>query len=167
MGGPGGGGLGITAAHQGLGSQVQQQLRGVSATSSRSGAASRMSPRRCSRRRSSSSWSNRLRSVSGARASPVTCAHSSRSHRVSQLPLKPVWPVGSTRRPRQKEGSGFRAFPGGLAAYPQLLEMHPIPQGVHRLPVAVVSLGLQLPLSRQALQGLGLLEGWLPRYPPG
>ena len=34
MGGPGGGGLGITAAHQGLGSQVQHQLRGVSATSS-------------------------------------------------------------------------------------------------------------------------------------
>jgi hypothetical protein len=37
--------------------------------------------------------------------------------------------------------------------------MHPIPQGVHRLPVAVVSVGLQLPLSRQALQGLGLLGG--------
>ena len=37
--------------------------------------------------------------------------------------------------------------------------MHPIPQGVHRLPVAVVSVGLQLPLRRQALQGLGLLGG--------
>jgi hypothetical protein len=37
--------------------------------------------------------------------------------------------------------------------------MHPNPQGVHRLPVAVVSVDLQLPLSRQALQGLGLLCG--------
>ena len=40
--------------------------------------------------------------------------------------------------------------------------MHPIPQAVHRLPVAVVSVGLQLPLSRQALQGLGLLGGGFP-----
>ena len=63
-------------------------------------------PRRRGRRR-------RARDVVGtSRETPVTAAPSCCSHSVSQLPLNPVWPVISTRRPLQNAGS---TMPGGGA----------------------------------------------------
>jgi hypothetical protein len=43
-------------------------------------------------------------SVAGSSAKPETCAPSSLSQRLNQLPLKPVCPVMKTRRLRQKFG---------------------------------------------------------------
>src|SRR5215468_9118425 len=50
--------------------------------------------------------SYRLGVVGGSSEYPVTSAPSASSHSESQLPLKPVCPVTSTRRPRQNDGSG-------------------------------------------------------------
>src|SRR5262252_11038033 len=47
--------------------------------------------------------SNKLGSVGGSRAYPVTLASSAFSHNNSQLPLKPVCPVTKTLRPSQNE----------------------------------------------------------------
>src|SRR5450755_4078292 len=44
----------------------------------------------------------RLGSVAGGKANPVTSAPSVRSHRLIQAPLNPVWPVKRTLRPCQK-----------------------------------------------------------------
>src|ERR1700682_307763 len=78
-------------------------------------------------------------SVSGASANPVTFAPIAASQSAVQLPLKPVWPVRSTRLPDQKAGSGrvipiTPDFPGGLAARPELFKMHFVAQRIHRLP---------------------------------
>src|SRR5713226_2701119 len=78
-------------------------------------------------------------SVSGASASPVTFAPIAASQSAAQLPLKPVWPVRSTRLPDQKVGSGrvipvTPDLPGGLAARPQLFKVHLVAERIHRLP---------------------------------
>src|SRR5712691_3620977 len=96
-------------------------------------------------------------SVSGANANPVTFAPIAASQSAAQLPLKPVWPVRSTRLPDQKAGSGkvipiTPDFPGGLAARPQLLELHLVAQRIHRLPKTRMAEGHQLTRFGEPLQ---------------
>ena len=55
----------------------------------------------------------RRRSAAAAR-SPLTFAPSACSHSDSQPPLKPVWPVTSTRRPRQNAAIHSQTFHGAL-----------------------------------------------------
>src|SRR5271167_3099445 len=102
---------------------------------------------------------------------PVTRAPSDCSQRASQAPLKPVWPVSSTRRSRQKPGStvplggavaapsapdacspltALRPYPPwSLAGAPELLEMIAVAERVHRLPEPSVAVAGELPLARE------------------
>src|SRR3954451_354944 len=74
----------------------------------------------------------------------MTCAPMRASQRVSQAPLKPVWPVTATRRPRQASGSGSAGTGPDVRA----------PQPVRRLADALVDADPRLP----AEQALGLLD---------
>src|SRR5258708_700710 len=96
-------------------------------------------------------------SVSGVSENPVTFAPIAASQSAAQLPLKPVWPVRSTRLPDQKAGSGrvipiTPDFPGGLAARPELLELHLVAQRIHRLPKTGMAEGHQLSAFREPFQ---------------
>ena len=83
-------------------------------------------------------------------AKPVDLGAERCSHSASQLPLKPVWPVTSTRRPRQNARRHVTTtFHGARARRPQLLEVVLVAQRVHRLPEAVVAVGGELALARR------------------
>ena len=81
-----------------------------SRTAAASAAASRTSPVTVRRSAPTPARSNRLGVVGGGSEKPSTSAPSRCSSSPSQAPLKPVWPVSITRRPRQKAGSMTAAF---------------------------------------------------------
>src|SRR5450830_1416659 len=122
---------------------------------------SRMSPKRDCMPWATEPTSNKLTGVPGGRAKPQTSAPMACSHRLSQLPLKPVWPVKKTRLPRQKVGLVISVpfLPGGLAAGPQVFKRHLVMQSVHGLPETVVLVGHELAVSGELHQGLLLPDG--------
>src|SRR3546814_2022396 len=99
----------------------------------------------------------------GGSATPVTCAPSRSSHSDSQPPLKPVWPVTSTRLPAKalpkstdsrrsdmEHGRRMRLgeprfarklHPGRGALARQPVKVVPIADSVHRVPETVVLVG--------------------------
>src|SRR3990172_12953898 len=113
--------------------------------------------------------SNKLGSVGGCKAYPCTSAPRECSHRQSQDPLKPVWPVRNTFLPFQNSVSItryslrllsrtnytshftffchrilFPHFPRRFPITPKLLKMVLVTQGVHGLPEPVVFVGNEL-----------------------
>src|SRR5580692_2755113 len=119
-------------------------------------------------------------SVGTSSANPVTLAPSDCNHSASHAPLKPVWPVSSTRRSRQKLASRTPAGAGSAALMgvpgdahrvlgprsqgrrtgtPQLLELVAVAQRVHRLPEALVTVGRELALRGERAHRLLLPHG--------
>ena len=80
------------------------------------------------------------------------------SQNASQVPLKPVWPVRKTRLPRQNAAiRRQKTLPRRLPFVPQGLQHALLPQRIHRLPEALVLVGLQF-----AGAGQRLHRGLLP-----
>ena len=109
----------IGGAHQRLGRQVEDDLRANPPRLAASAARSRMSPIRCvdAARRRAAARTGWARSAAPAQ-SPHLGARARCSQSASQPPLKPVWPVTRTRRPRQKLGMSCSSpdLPRRLAA---------------------------------------------------
>ena len=145
-----------------------------------SGRAARDAPRRAPRRSrtSPSMLAHALADAAPARTatarsarparSPSRSAPSDCSHSASHAPLKPVWPVSSTRRSApERRVDAAASLAGGacaltrpssspprrLAAGPQLLEVVAVAQRVHRLPEAVVAVGRELAVAASARSG--------------
>src|SRR5262249_54301229 len=111
---------------------------------------------------------------------PVTSAPRASSHSHSHAPLNPVWPVTKTRRPanappneRDTGGAwtwaveliaaplglrpasvGLPYFPRGPVLRPQAIEVLRFLIRIHRLPEAVVLVGVELAVARQLLERL-------------
>src|SRR6266481_2393378 len=88
------------------------------------------------------------------------------SHRLSQLPLKPVWPVTMTLLPCQNAPilDLVPRFPRCLLQCPQLFEMVLVTQGIHRMPEAFMPVGGELAFLGESSHGLLLPHGGVTVY---
>ena len=117
-------GIGVAARTRGWAARWKHHLRVRLLRPAPSAHGQHRGCRRCdgSRRSASCSWSNRLRLVSGGEREAGDLGPQLLQPEASQLPLKPVWPVTSTRWPAQKDGLGASPdLPGRPAARPTAL----------------------------------------------